>query len=191
MKFLKEAKSVGTLYHITNIEGMDIILNDNILCTKNQSGISFTRDKNLNRIIGSAPRSWFKVVIDGDLLSERYKIYPKNATNYNGYVPHNCVRVDLSHEHEEYVPSHEIVNINKYIKGVIIILDELTYELTVLSSINLNDDEDLFRHGSRKMYLIKDLKDILNQIKSIYPLYAQLENKIYNNDKLKELGLIK
>lgn len=57
MKFLKEAKSVGTLYHITNIEGMDIILNDNILRAKNQSGISFTRDKNLNRIIGSAPRS--------------------------------------------------------------------------------------------------------------------------------------
>ena len=82
---------------------MDIILNNNILHAKTQSGLSFTRYKNLNRIIGSAPRSWFKVVIDGDLLSERYKIYPKNATNYSGYVSHNYVRVDLRHEHEEYI----------------------------------------------------------------------------------------
>ena len=74
MRLLKEAKSVGTLYHITNIEGMDIILNDNILRARTQSGLSFTRDKNLNRIIGSAPRSWFKIVIDGDLVDNNANI---------------------------------------------------------------------------------------------------------------------
>ena len=177
MRFLKEAKQVGTLYHITNIEGMDIILNQDILKGKTQFGVSFTRNKNLKSIIGQPPRSIFKLIIDGDKLSNSYKIVPRDTTNRDGWVPDGYERVIL-HEYEEYV-NKPINNISNYITGVIIMVDSLVRDKEYLDW-ELTDDSK-FWLGKGKTYYGKDLKSIINKIKSVYPLYVQYNN-IINQD---------
>lgn len=95
---LKERKQVGTLYHFTDLYGAFGILEDMkikkneeaddisahggvFVMTAPRQGISFTRNSNLiaTRNAGSAKeRPWgeVRIAIDGDRLSDRYKIEP-------------------------------------------------------------------------------------------------------------------
>ena len=90
-KQLTESKQVGTLYHLTNLDGIEFIMKNNKLVRKLYDGISFTRNKMLNFYEGHPSRLYFKLIIDGDKLSDNYKIEPFKYHSNNDDVDFNDV----------------------------------------------------------------------------------------------------
>ena len=97
-KIIQEGKQVGTLYHYTSLDVADYILKDGFIKGgdnsisgylesmrgDNKFSLSFTRNKNFhknNRWISEELECRF--VIDGDALSNRYKIQP--ITSVSGF----------------------------------------------------------------------------------------------------------
>lgn len=100
---LIEAKQVGTLYHYTNLEGLRGIAQDNTL-KGNYGRQCFTRRKDLMNTNWSV-YSDVKIIVDGDLLSEQFKIRPTNQV---------CDRMEA----EERISVSQINNFSKYVQGV-------------------------------------------------------------------------
>ena len=81
---LKEAKQVGLLYHYTSEEGLKGILNSNSIKTSEEDYmghhlyyVSFTRNKNFHKKTSNwNVKTDYRITIDGDKLSNRYKIQP-------------------------------------------------------------------------------------------------------------------
>lgn len=83
-EFVFESKQVGKLYHFTTLKNMIRIVNNNSIgkdfgygynLKKNYDFISFTRNKNLYKITKIIPAECC-FIINGDKLSENYKIFP-------------------------------------------------------------------------------------------------------------------
>lgn len=107
-----ERKNYTTLYHIVDYNKLKFILDNNVIKSKAFAYISLTREKMMNSYLGAQPTTFFKLEIDGNLLTTKYKIVPFSYKADNG-----------SHfeEFEEQVRTHSIENAFKYIKKVIII----------------------------------------------------------------------
>lgn len=105
IKKLLEAKQVGTLYHYTNLEGIRGIAKLNRL-EGNYNRQSFTRRSDLLNKNWSVYND-VRITVDGDLLSERYKIKPTNQI-YNRM------------EAEERIIIKQIDNFSMYVTEVII-----------------------------------------------------------------------
>ena len=106
---LKESKSVGTLYHVTTSEGLLHILTNDILQSDSTiyKEVSFTRNKRMLGVSGMHDKIFtIRLVIDGDKLSEHYKI--RQFCDSGPYVSSNRF------EAEEQVIG-PIKNIGKYI----------------------------------------------------------------------------
>jgi hypothetical protein len=112
---LKESKQVGPLYHWTDIYSSYNIINDNFLkgyltdTFTSQPAISFTRNKNFLQTkpkLRNRPEICF--VIDGDKLSNKYKIQPFQDPK---------IKKD---EMEEKVLTDGIDNFSNYITKIII-----------------------------------------------------------------------
>lgn len=80
---LREAKQVGTIYHHTIYYNASNIVGTGKLCSSNDPfedgtyGISFTRDKAFHgKFTSNEGGSQCRFVIDGDKLSQNYKIRP-------------------------------------------------------------------------------------------------------------------
>lgn len=81
---LKEAKQVGILYHFTSDYGMKGILKSNILKASEEVYtrkllyfVSFTRNKNFHKRKNLYNvKADYRITIDGNKLSEKYKIQP-------------------------------------------------------------------------------------------------------------------
>lgn len=181
-KQLTESKQVGTLYHLTNLDGIEFIMKNNKLIRKLYDGISFTRNKMLNFYEGHPSGLYFKLIIDGDKLSDNYKIEPFEYHSNNDDV-------DFRNEAEEIIKVKEIRNIDKYIKGVAFIyrnfegFDEDDY-------IEEGPNGLLYR-GDFKTFLNKDLPDLLNRINKKYGLYVQIGSQIKKDTKwFKDKGLL-
>lgn len=178
---IKAAKQIGTLYHLTNLDGMEFIIRDNKLRRGSYLGISFSRDKMLNFYIGSPPRTYFKLIIDGNKLSNKYKIEPYQYHTDNDDI-------SFRQEAEELVRASEITNVDKYIKGVAFIYrnfknDEKEYEKS--------NDNSLLYYGNFKVFIKSDLPDLLKRIKEKYGLYVQLGTQIKKDDAwFKAKGLL-
>ena len=71
---IKEAKSVGLLYHVTDSDGFLGILTNDILGKGEY--VSFTRDRNYTYVAGTERYYVIQLVVDGDKLSNNYKITP-------------------------------------------------------------------------------------------------------------------
>jgi hypothetical protein len=112
---LNEAKQVGPLYHWTDFMGSLNIISQNFLKgyltdTFKQPAISFTRDKNFYKgknKLATKPEICF--VIDGDKLSNHYKIQP---------FQDSTIKKD---EMEEKAITEGIRNFSQYITKIIII----------------------------------------------------------------------
>jgi hypothetical protein len=84
MDLLKEAKQVGSLYHYTSEKELKGILDSNELnvSTERYQGhelyfVSFTRNKNFHRKGANwGIKTDYRITIDGDKLSNKYKIQP-------------------------------------------------------------------------------------------------------------------
>jgi hypothetical protein len=115
-----EAKEVGILYHFTSLLNIVSIVEMNELKAKVEGYVSFTRDKNFyktKREIGSSVEA--SIIIDGNKLSETYKITPYNYL----IVPSHYARG----EEEERIKGN-IIGINKYILGANIVnMDEFKF----------------------------------------------------------------
>ena len=135
---LKEAKQVGPLYHFTSFESLKNILTKNMIIGSygNQDikgrYISTTRDKNFYK---SEPNLGAEVlqaalVLDGDKLSNKYKIRPY------AYEPYR--ELDRSGaESEELImlPGRDLGNVKSYLLGVIL----LRNNKNVISFLNKNN----------------------------------------------------
>lgn len=100
-----EAKQVGTLYHYTNIENLISILKTNTLIT-NSLFISTTRSKTFIDINQSLKFSDARLILDGDKLSQKYKIKPYKAFDAVSKLYHT--------EQEEIILTKKINNILIY-----------------------------------------------------------------------------
>lgn len=76
---LNEAKQVGTIYHFTSLNNLLPILKSGVLVsTKGRKYVSFTRNKNLTNL--GVENSQVRFTIDGDNLSNKYKLIPYTQT---------------------------------------------------------------------------------------------------------------
>ncbi len=81
---LNEAKQVGSLYHYTSADGLKNILQSNQLKSSEEeymgndlNFISFTRNKNFHKKEQKFNvKTDYRITLDGDKLSDRYKIKP-------------------------------------------------------------------------------------------------------------------
>jgi hypothetical protein len=148
---LNEAKQVGTLYHVCTLNAfLKYILPTDTLSASGKYNnylyggknyVSFTRDKNFvvsTNTVNHA-RILIRLVVDGDLLSERYKIGPYNDFAYDtksgNFDPSNDYH--KSREMEEVVKG-PIKNISKYIK-------EIQFDVCDLEEKTINDLKKLSR----------------------------------------------
>ena len=74
---VKEAKQVGIIYHFTQSMSILKILKDRGFKTRHHDFISFTRNYDLRGDFGE-----FRFVLDGDKLSEHYRVEPFLDTEY-------------------------------------------------------------------------------------------------------------
>ena len=124
--FINESKQVGVLYHYTSIEKLiSIILDDELKLSKNHDTISFTRDKLAFRTLAKIYPCC--IVVNGDLLSNKYKIEPFQY-DYTGTSLKNTKVQD---EMEEQVKKN-ITNFSKYINNIILFEDKTEDELVDL-----------------------------------------------------------
>ena len=76
MVILTEAKQVGVLYHVTDLEGFNGIIDSDTLGKYRDSYTSFTRDPRYTYVSGTEKFFIVQLVFDGNKLSTRYKITP-------------------------------------------------------------------------------------------------------------------
>lgn len=111
-----ERKQVGILYHYTSIYSAFEITYQNKLISNVKYGVSLTRNKDFhrgkNRYINGMDVSF---VLDGDLLSDKYKIYSFQDLDAKKDV--ELEKLIWEKEQEERI-NKDILNLNKYIIGV-------------------------------------------------------------------------
>ena len=126
---LNEGKQVGILYHWTDFLNLYSIINSNSLksnittdfnskrLTKSEEKcISFTRSKNKSQFLISQD-SQCALILDGNILSNNYKISPHHDVN-----PHYGDDEDdyeVYDEMEERICGIDIKNLDRYITGII------------------------------------------------------------------------
>jgi hypothetical protein len=138
-KDIKEAKQVGKLYHFTSKNNLEKILSSNKL---NGSfmyelengdelyGVSTSRNKNL-----FYDKNNIRITLDGDKLSNNYKIKPRDYWYREYNIPDNPQTVD---EDEEVIltPNNYIFDVKKYI-------------LDIEEAENISEDESLHKWFKR------------------------------------------
>lgn len=114
---LKQSKQVGILYHYTFLNTLLDILNSNVLVGRKNGyqydAVCFTRDAALHAkprtIVGSSRT--VRLVIDGNKLSQHYKIIPRNDTQY---TKDNTIK-HISGQAQQACITSKITDITKYI----------------------------------------------------------------------------
>lgn len=197
-KILEEAKQVGLLYHATRLDDILDILKENILYAQRDIGISTSRTKEFfltNNLFGLG--KWNAcLVLDGDKLSNKYKIkpfqYPNERDSYETVIItnklnkydypvnnitayHNWLK-NLDDYFDEYGYDYSepdfvsdgsaIINIKNYL--VKILVDKNAIELT---------DYCKAKYGDRALDYITENKKLLDEIKSLTNVKIEIVNK--------------
>lgn len=126
-QLFNEGKQVGTLYHFTNINSLVQIIQKNSLKPSSISkSISFTRNPkfhNVDKRVGLGSQYLeVKIVVDGDRLSNRYKIQPFNFFKSRTKHPHPSPRAE---EEERVITNDNINNFDNYVISYDINIDEI------------------------------------------------------------------
>ena len=140
---LDEAKQVGILYHWTSLKNLEDIIKTNIIrptyseFDDEDNGVSLTRSKNKHQF-GIAEAADCVIVLDGDKLSNNYKIKPYNDTETAQYDDFG-----IFDEMEERLLG-AIKNLNKYIVKIILYksdpkIESLLKEKNIPYELNLNE----------------------------------------------------
>lgn len=146
--FISEAKQVGILYHYSSISNIVKILKDGSLKDKthNRGYISFTR--NGSGIIGQGS-NFARIVIDGDKLSNRYKVEPASQASTNGET--NILKPVERRQQEERIYSKEVK-----------ILDSILYVeiISDYAKFDLTNEEKHFLESKVKLKIVDSFKPI-------------------------------
>jgi len=131
--FLIEGKNIGILYHFTTFDRLLYILQSNLLKSVNgyrinnkiYYGISTTRNKNIKLNLNHSNELLFKfhvrIDLDGNLISNNYKIIPYNDFSHK-------TRTKNTESEELIVTKQGLTNLNKYIIQVILPLKYIEYK---------------------------------------------------------------
>ena len=123
IKKILEAKQIGTIYHYTNLIGLaGITYSNKLIGSYNRQ--CFTRRNDLLNANWSVYNT-VKIIVDGNLLSEKYKIKPTNQTSNRM-------------EAEERIYIKQIDDFSKYVLGIEISKNQAIKELE--QSTNKNPD---------------------------------------------------
>lgn len=163
------AKYLGSLYHLTGFKGLKHIVQTNALeAFISSTGISVTRDKNLNSFLGAPFVLPFKLELNGEKLSNTFKMDPFLYKNLEG--------VPLREEHEERIKVGKISNIWKYTKKLIFIAKNIKKSQSALRYLDI----DKFRTNYLPAIAAKGI-----------PFYVQHGTRIMKDDTfLKEYKFI-
>jgi hypothetical protein len=122
LKEINEGKQVGTLYHFTSLKNLLSIIQNNTLVASNTTDfidkkikvqcISLTRTSNKKQF-SIASESGCVLVLDGDKLSNNYKITPYHDPNQYYFS-------DEEYDEMEERICKDILNLNKYIIKIIL-----------------------------------------------------------------------
>jgi hypothetical protein len=122
LKEINEGKQVGTLYHFTSLKNLLSIIQNNTLIASNTTDfidkkiklqcISLTRTPNKKQF-SIASESGCVLVLDGDKLSNNYKITPYHDPNQYYFS-------DEEYDEMEERICKDILNLNKYIIKIIL-----------------------------------------------------------------------
>lgn len=173
IKLFLESKKLGNLYHIVDVEKLNYILDNNkIVSYKAGEGkISLTRNKMLSGYLGDNSSSVFKLEIDGDKLSSRYRIKPYRYKTMNaGYLD----------EYEEQVQTNKIVNIFNYTNKIIIDKKRVLNLMYIFDKLSDWFTSEGTRHGNFPN-ILKIIKEKSNQVG--LELYVQDGSIIKKDDK--------
>jgi hypothetical protein len=169
---IKESKQVGFLYHFTDTDGLLGILNTNVLRTyhdydMDKDFVSFTRNKNYLNEPGSKGKGTqlIRLTINGDKLSNHYKISPKHNINRSiSKTPHGSGKYNKD-EFEEVVDKG-IKNIKDYILSIDIDKNSLIKLFTFNNYSNYYDDPKI-KMEKAKEEAFKDFKDFISKLDSL------------------------
>jgi hypothetical protein len=143
---LNEARQVGTLYYFGPYRRLSRLIDNNFILTSTiQPFVSFTRNKTM---VSDTITNETRIAIDGDKLSQKYKITP---------FAHTSAGYGRSSTDE----AEERIDLKKYPKGIDISKAILGIEIKHPLSTNSEfDDEESFEPPSVEAYseLIKKLK---------------------------------
>lgn len=138
---LNERKQVGTIYHYTSLRALASILSDDELVGRldyNSHGgsnaairtVSFTRDKNFykGRTESYIDGAGVRLAVDGDRLSDNYKIEPHDDTFTSRAMDYTHPEYGDEMEERVVLPGnkHQIQGIIKYITNINFDADEST-----------------------------------------------------------------
>lgn len=143
---LNEARQVGTLYYFGPYRRLSRLIDNNFILTSTiQPYVSFTRNKTM---VSDTISSETRIAIDGDKLSQRYKITPFAHTSA-GYGRGSADEAE------------ERIDLKKYPKGIDI--SKAVIDIQIKNPLSISsefDDEESFEPPSMEAYdqLIKKLK---------------------------------
>lgn len=173
-QYINEARQRGNLYHILSMNSLRFVIdNDSIKGHHYTTAISTTRNKMMNHYTGDRPSAFFKLELDGDKLSNDYKIRPYVFVSQG-------TRVRLN-EWEEQVRTKEIKNASKYITKVIIMKEKMDRAVKGWE-FDIDDKKPSYwftsdaREGDNMQNFLKWLKE-----NSPAPIYIQDGSKIYQD----------
>ena len=204
-KAINESKQIGTLYHICTLDALakHIVPNDtlsgsgkytNYLINSNNV-VSFTRDRNyvVNTVRNRTSTFLFRFSVNGDKLSEKYKLSPYNdlAFKSGGKEKSNF---DFKDVEKEEVLLGEIKNFSKYVIKSEYSVNENIFESSVpelnnkiipdynasikyLSSLNTVYSKNLRLNEPTLQYFssLKECGDFLNYLLGLYSCTASIE----------------
>jgi len=180
MKYLKcyEGKQLGSLYHIFDLSKCEYILNTNSISSYKFTNISTTRNKSMNHYVGDSPVTLFKLELDGDKISDNYKISPFAFPSIEVGSYGSRKRIWF-HENEELIKTQKIKNISKYTKKFIIIKSKIER----LKDSGWFDSDGGYYNGVR-LTIPEFLKKFIPKIKELFgEIYVQDGFKIIKDDE--------
>lgn len=204
-KVISESKQVGTLYHVCTLDALSkhIVPNDTLsgsgkytnYILNSNNVVSFTRDRNYVVNTGRNRTSpfLFRFSVNGDKLSEKYKLSPYNDLSFKsgGKDKSNFDSKDLE---KEEVLLGEVRNFSKYVIKLEYSLNENIFESSVpelknkiipdynisskyLSSLNTVYSKNLKLNEPTlpSFSSLKDCGDFLNYLLGLYSCTASVE----------------
>lgn len=164
-----EARQVGTLYHVCNLSSLNHILRTNTIESSGKwnndlyngsEWVSFTRSQYFIPTDGlfhlTSQNILFQIVVDGNRLSENYKIGPYNDWHFQG---------DDSPAYREMEESVKgpIKNASKYIKEIRFdFYNECTSDKTLTLVSDLDPDLIYFNFIRKRSNKVKSILDEAN-----------------------------
>ena len=137
LKEITEAKQVGDRYHFTSLKGLYGILKDGFIKPNAENQISTTRNKQMDLTIFPAGggAALIMLILDGDKISNKYKIRPFNIAGDYDNLPIYLNKYEFE---EQIITNGKNFPIFPYLKNVsITIQNERRLDKEMLTQVEV------------------------------------------------------